>query len=75
MARITSTGDPVLWQTLYDMWLRDKKPHHVVSATQYYEAVITTSDAVVFDEVTQVSLYDSRSLTKSKPSSYTKLDG
>lgn len=58
---ITQESNPTLWQSLYDMWLAEKRPGWVVMTKTTYQVVQNVAGEMEFHEQTTRSLYESTS--------------
>ena len=75
MTIVTDTSNPTLWNKLNEWWIAAGRPGWVMDAGTHYKVVQATDQDVEFHEHTSQELFDSRSITGSKPTSYSKLDG
>lgn len=75
MALITSTSDPTLWAALNSLYQENTKLGYIQRGATCYTVHQTTGGEVAFVEKENEDLFDSRSLTGSRPTSYSKLDG
>lgn len=74
MAIITSESDPALHAVLSTKWNSQGKPGWIINSKTTYRVVGTVSGEVAFSEQANKDLFDSRSVTGSRPATYTKLD-
>jgi len=65
-------GD-ALFDEIYAKWV-DEQPGWVIYAGVHYKFVETVAGTPAFVEFTNQELFDSRSLTDSRPATYSKLD-
>jgi len=75
MALVTQSGDPALWAILDDIYQINTDVVWVLHGGITYRVVKMTDGSTTFNPKTNRELYDSRSITGSKPASYNKLDG
>ena len=75
MTIITSTSDPELWATLYDLYVAEHNPRNVVQSADIYLCVINSVGEIEFHTVEPMEYIDSRSLKNSRSASYGNLDG
>lgn len=71
---ITQAGDPTLWNTLNNMWAESNFAGWITQGYVHWRTVVNTSGDVEFHEKETLDLLDSRSVSKSKPASYTDLE-
>ena len=74
MALITSTSDPTLWGQLEASHDQDPNASFVMHGGKTYRVIQETTNTVAYLLKTNEELFDSRSITGSKPASYNKLD-
>lgn len=74
MSLITQASDPVLFAQLHAMYIAQRQPGWVVVGEKHYRHVQESDGDEAYQLVDNRSLYDSRSLTLSKPAVYTELD-
>lgn len=70
---ITVLSDPALWASLLSLY-QQKESGHVTLSSDMYKVVILNDGEITFLPVEPLSYLDSRSLIKSRSSSYKKLD-
>ncbi len=74
MAMITQASDPTLWGNLSSVYWQGPTGYILFGSVHY--TVHQLADGTLgFVAKTNKELYDSRSLSNSKPASYNKLDG
>lgn len=75
MALITEVGEPVLWAVLNSLYQANTKTTWIQRGNSCYTVHMLTTGDIAFNERENQDLFDSRSLSNSRPASYTKLDG
>lgn len=58
---VTQTSNPTLWNSLYGLWLQEKRPGWVVTGRKTYTVIQNTDGEYEFHESTTQSLYESTS--------------
>ena len=71
---ITQSSDPALWASLEAAY-NESPASYIVYANIHYTVHQDTSGDLGFVAKTNEELFDSRSLSVSKPASYRKMDG
>jgi len=75
MTLITSTSNPTLHTKLSTAWNDLRKPGWVMDKYDHYKVVfLHPSGEIAFSLDTNRAMYDSRSLSGSRPATYNKLD-
>lgn len=74
MALVTQASDPTLWATLNSALVANPTAKTVLIGKVHYRVVQMADDTIAYNSKTSKELFDSRSLIRSRPAAYTKLD-
>ena len=75
MALVTQVSDPTLWASLNSALAENPEAKTVLKSGTHYLVIQMADGSIAYNSKTNKELYDSRSLSRSKPAGYTKLDG
>jgi hypothetical protein len=74
MALVTQASDPTLWAALNSALATNPTAKTVLKGKVHYRVIQMEDNTIAYNSKTSKELFDSRSLTRSKPAAYKKLE-